>query len=111
MAKAASAKSSGKARGKSEILNAIAQETGLARKQVASVFESLQTLIKKDLSKGPGLFAVPGLMKIMVIKKPAVKGGTRPNPFKPGEMMQVKPRPARKLVKVRPLKNLKDMVA
>lgn len=98
-------------RSKSDIFTTVAQETGLARKQVAAVFDSLTGMIKKDLSKGPGLFAVPGLMKITVIKKPAQKGGTRPNPFKPGEMMQVKPKPARKIVKVRPLKALKDMVS
>lgn len=102
---------SGKARSKSEIYSTISGETGLARKQVASVFDSLGGLIRKDLSKGPGLFAVPGLMKIMVIKKPPVKAGMRPNPFKPGEMMEVKAKPARKVVKVRPLKSLKDMVS
>ncbi len=50
-------------------------------------------------------------MKITVIKKPATKAGTRPNPFKPGEMMDVKAKPARNVVKVRPLKSLKEMVA
>ncbi|MDX2200859.1 MAG: HU family DNA-binding protein [Phycisphaerae bacterium] len=110
MAKKASNGGSPKPRGKSEIYNAVAGDTGLSRKQVASVFESLSNHIKKDLGKGPGVFAVPGLMKITVVKKPAVKAGTRPNPFKPGEMMQVKARPARKVVKVRPLKALKDMV-
>ena len=109
MAKKA-ASNSAKPRGKSEIFMAIGNETGLSRKQVASVFESLSKNISKDLGKGPGVFAVPGLMKITVVKKPAVKAGTRPNPFKPGEMMQVKARPARKVVKVRPLKALKDMV-
>jgi hypothetical protein len=67
-------------------------------------------IIKKDLSKGPGIFSVPGLMKIQVIKKPATKAKTMPNPFKPGEMMQVKAKPARKVVKVRALKALKEMV-
>lgn len=106
----ATANRNSKPRTKSEVYTTIADETGLARKQVASVFDSLSGIIRKDLAKGPGVFAVPGLMKITVIKKPAVKAGTRPNPFKPGEMMQVKARPARKVVKVRPLKSLKDMV-
>lgn len=112
MAKSATASrgNATKARSKSEVYMTIAEETGLARKQIASVFDSLSGLIRKDLGKGPGMFAVPGLMKITVVKKPAVKAGNRPNPFKPGEMMQVKARPARKVVKVRPLKSLKDMV-
>ena len=109
-AKKAAAPSGSKPRTKSEIYAGLAEETGLTRKQVSTVFECLHGMIKKDLSKGAGVFAMPGLMKIMVQKKPAVKAGRRPNPFKPGEMMDVKARPARKVVKVRPLKNLKDMV-
>ncbi|RMF78747.1 MAG: DNA-binding protein [Planctomycetota bacterium] len=99
-----------KPRTKSEIFTALAETTGLKRKEVSAVFEGLQTLIKKDISRGPGAFVVPGLMKIVVQKKPATKARTMPNPFKPGEMMTVKAKPARKIVKVRPLKNLKDMV-
>ena len=74
------------------------------------MFDGLATMIKKDLNKGAGVFAVPGLMKIVVVRKPATKAKTVPNPFKPGEMMTVKAKPARKLVKVRPLKSLKAMV-
>jgi nucleoid DNA-binding protein len=99
-----------KARSKSEVFMTIAQESGLVRKQVAGVFDALAGLIKKDLAKGPGVFTVPGLMKITVIKKPATKATTRPDPFHPGQMMTVKAKPARKVVKVRALKNLKAMV-
>ena len=99
-----------KARSKSEIYTSLAEEAGLARRQVAAVFEGLAGLIKKDLGKGPGIFTVPGLMKITVIKKPATKATTRPDPFHPGQMMTVKAKPARKVVKVRALKNLKAMV-
>jgi nucleoid DNA-binding protein len=99
-----------KARSKSEVYTELAQSTGLTRKQVASVFDGLSNMIKKDLARGPGIFQVPGLMKITVVKKPATKARTVANPFKPGEMMTVKAKPARKLVKVRPLKNLKAMV-
>ena len=96
---------------KTEILNNIAEETGLARKDVASVLEALSGEIKKGVSKrGPGMFTIPGLCKIVVQRKPATKAATRPNPFKPGEMMEVKAKPARNVVKIRPLKNLKDMV-
>jgi nucleoid DNA-binding protein len=95
---------------KSEVYAAIAEATGLARKDVSKVFEELSNLIGKNIGKkGPGVFAVPGLMKITVIKKEATKATTRPNPFKPGEMMKVAAKPARKIVKIRPLKSLKDM--
>ncbi len=108
---AASASANGKPRSKSEVFTTIAENTGLTRKQVASVFDEMNTIIKKDLSgrNAPGVFTVPGLMKIQVVKKPATKATQRPNPFKPGEMMTVAAKPARKTVKVRPLKGLKEM--
>ena len=100
-----------KAPTKTEILENIATATDLSRKQVAGVLEALSGEIKKNIgSRGPGMFAIPGLCKIVVLKKPATKASVRPNPFKPGEMMQVKAKPASKVVKIRPLKNLKDMV-
>ena len=99
-----------KPRTKSEVYSALAETAGLTRKDVSAVFDGLQTLIKKDIARGPGAFVLPGLMKIVVQRKPATKAKTVANPFKPGEMMTVKAKPARKVVKVRPLKNLKDMV-
>lgn len=100
-----------KPRSKTEVFTQIADNTGLAKKDVKQVFEALTAMIGNDLKKsGPQAFNVPGLMKIVVQRKPATKGGKRPNPFKPGEMMEVKPRPARNVVKVRPLKSLKEMV-
>jgi nucleoid DNA-binding protein len=99
-----------KAPSKSEILAGIAEETQLSRKQVASVFEALSGQIKNALGKkGPGLFVVPGLMKVIMVQKPAVKARKGINPFTKEEQM-FKAKPARKVVKVRPLKNLKDMV-
>jgi nucleoid DNA-binding protein len=102
--------SAGKVRTKSEVYTTIAEHVGLQRKQVAHVFDVLGQLIAADIKSKPGVFAVPGLMKVTCITKPATKGGSRPNPFKPGEMMEVKAKPARKVVKVRPLKALKAMV-
>jgi nucleoid DNA-binding protein len=99
-----------KAPSKSEVLAGIAEETQLSRKQVSSVFDALSTQIKNALGKkGPGLFVVPGLMKVIMIQKPAVKARKGINPFTKQEQM-FKAKPARKVVKVRPLKNLKDMV-
>jgi hypothetical protein len=100
-----------KAPSKGTVLGAIAEETTLTRKQVAAVFESLSGQIKKSLGKkGPGVFAIPGLVKLIVKNKPATKAGTRPNPFKPGEMMEVKAKPASRTVRARPLKGLKELI-
>jgi nucleoid DNA-binding protein len=97
-----------KAATKSEILANIAESTQLSRKQVSSVFEALAEQIKFAVGKkGPGLFAVPGLMKITVINKPATKARKGINPFTKEEVM-FKAKPARKVIKVRPLKALKD---
>ncbi len=96
---------------KTEILTNIATATDLTKKQVADVLDALSAEIKKNLgSRGPGAFAIPGLLKIEKKKVPARKARKGvPNPFKPGELMDVAARPAFSKVKVRPLKNLKDM--
>lgn len=98
-----------KAATKSEILTNISTTTGLSRKEVASVLDGLAEQIKAAVGKkGPGIFAVPGLMKITVIQKPAVKARKGINPFTKQEQM-FKAKPARKVIKVRPLKALKEM--
>jgi nucleoid DNA-binding protein len=98
---------------KSQLFAHISEDTGLARKQVASVFESLSDVIEGHVkSRGAGQFKIPGLMKIKINKKPATKARKNvPNPFRPGELMDVKAKPARKVVKVLALKALKDMAA
>lgn len=96
---------------KSQIYATIAEDTGLTRKDVAAVFESLSGQIKKNLGGrgGPGLFTLPGLLKMRVVKKPATKARKGINPFT-GEEMMFKAKPASKTVKVAALKGLKDMV-
>lgn len=95
---------------KSEIMRYISEDTDLTRKDVNAVFESLQTLIKKNLGRrGPGMFSIPGLMKIKVVRKPATKARKGINPFT-GEETVFKAKPARNVVKVTALKGLKDMV-
>jgi len=96
---------------KSEIYTTIADDTGLTKKDVAAVFESLSGQIKKNLGGrgGPGIFTVPGLLKMRVVKKPATKARKGINPFT-GEEMMFKAKPASKTVKVAALKGLKDMV-
>ena len=99
-----------KPKSKTEVMTSLAESTGLSKKDIANVFAQLSTLIGSEIGKkGPGVFNVPGLLKIYVVRKPAKKAGTRPNPFKPGEMMTTKAQPARNVVKVRPLKSLKEM--
>lgn len=97
---------------KSELLNAISGETELTRKDVNAVLDSLTTQISKSLGRrGPGMFTLPGLVKIEKKKVPARKARKGvPNPFKPGELMDIAAKPASTKVKVRPLKNLKEMV-
>jgi nucleoid DNA-binding protein len=100
---------SGKAATKSEILTNIATATELSRKQVASVFDALGEQIKSAVGKkGPGIFAVPGLMKVIVVTKPATKARMGINPFTKLEQM-FKAKPARKVIKIRALKALKEM--
>ncbi len=106
---AASKKAADKPPTKSQIMSHIADDTGLTRKDVSAVFDSLSGLIKKNIGRrGPGTFTVPGLMKIKVNKKPATKARKGTNPFT-GEEMMFKAKPARRVVKVLALKNLKDM--
>ena len=107
MAKAATKK----APSKTEVLNNVAEATGLSKKEVGAVMDALSEEIRKALgSRGPGMFSIPGLVKIekkKVPARPARKGV--PNPFKPGELMDVAAKPASTKIKVRALKNLKDM--
>jgi nucleoid DNA-binding protein len=101
----------GKPLSKSAVYQHLADKTHLPRKKIAEVFDELGAVIKGELGKkGPGVFAVAGLMKLKLVKKAATKAGRRPNPFKPGEMMDVKAKPARNVVKILALKSLKDMV-
>ena len=93
---------------KSEIFSQIADSTELAKRDVAAVFDALQPIIKKSL-KQTGAFSMPGLCKVVVKKKPATKARKGINPFT-GEEMMFKAKPASKTVRIRPLKNLKDML-
>ena len=100
-----------KAPTKSQIQSFIAEETGLTKKDIDAVFSALNILIRKNLSRrsGPGDFTVPGLMKIKIVRKPATKKRKGINPFT-GEETIFKAKPARNIVKVLPLKGLRDMV-
>ncbi|MGE0606387.1 MAG: HU family DNA-binding protein [Pirellulales bacterium] len=92
---------------KSEILVAIAEATELKRPQVSAVLDALSDEIKKAL-KGPGVFAIPGLVKIEKKKVPArpAKKGV----MVLGQLRDLPAKPASVKIKVRPLKNLKEMI-
>jgi nucleoid DNA-binding protein len=95
----------------SQTLNHLATSTGLKRKDVAEVVKALAELIEAHIKKnGPGAYTLPGLAKIKVVRKPATKARKGTNPFT-GEETTFKAKPARNVIKLRPLKKLKDMVA
>ena len=95
---------------KSQILAALAERTGLARKQVSQVLDELALLIERHIKpRGAGEFKLPGLLKIRTVRKKATRARKGINPFT-GEEIMIKAKPARTVVKVTPLKKLKEMV-
>ncbi|MEM7195925.1 MAG: HU family DNA-binding protein [Pseudomonadota bacterium] len=96
---------------KTEMIKAIAEDTDMSAKEVKAVLESLGKVIEAHIKpRAAGVFKLPGMFKIQVVKKPATKAKKGvPNPFRPGETMDVAAKPASKRVKILPLKNLKDM--
>lgn len=97
---------------KTEIIATIAESTQLSKKDVATVVDALGDEIKKSLGKkGPGSFALPGLFKVEKKHKKAVPAKKNvPNPLKPGTFMDRPAKPAHDVVKIRPLKALKEVV-
>ncbi len=104
-------KSVSKAYNKTQLFTDIAENTGLSKKQVGSVFDSLSGTVSRHIRKGAaGVFVLPGLLKIKAVKKPAqpARKGV-PNPFKPGTLMDIPAKPASIKVKALALKKLKEM--
>lgn len=95
---------------KSALLQHIANNTQLARKQVAAVIEELSSVVAAHVNKkSKGQFVMPGLFKITVVRKPAQKGGKKV--IMMGKEVITKAKPARNVVRIRPLKKLKDFAA
>ncbi len=95
---------------KSGILKAVTESTGVAKKDVVAIFGCLEELIAGHVkSRGPGVFVMPGLLKVTVVKKPARPARKGINPFT-GEETVFKAKPAHKVVKIKALKKLKAMV-
>ncbi|MEM8733958.1 MAG: HU family DNA-binding protein [Planctomycetota bacterium] len=106
MAKAAAKK---KPATKTEIFNSMVERTGLTKKQVAEFFDALSDEIAANIGKkGPRVFQIPNLCKIVAVDKPALPKRQVRNPAT-GEMIWAPPKPASVQVKVRPLKKLKEM--
>ncbi len=96
---------------KTQLLNEIADSTELTKKEVQSVLDELATIIERHIKRrGPGAFTMPGLFKIVVNKRPAKKARKGINPFT-GEPTIFKAKPAQNVVKIRPLKKMKEMAA
>jgi nucleoid DNA-binding protein len=99
-----------KAATKSAMFLELSSRTGLSRKQVAAVFDEITNYIEQEIGKkGPGIFTRPGLLKIKRVEKPATKARMGRNP-QTGEMITIKAKPKRTVVKALPLKALKEMV-
>lgn len=96
---------------KAEVYALLAEKTGLSKKQVSEFFGALSDVIGKELTnkKGSGVFVMPGLLKLKVVRKPATKEKQSINPFTK-EPMTVKAKPARNVVKALPMKGLKGLV-
>ncbi len=95
---------------KSEFVGAIAEKSGIAKKEVSAVLDAMQEIVAKELGKGgPGEVILPGLLKLNVIVKPAVPEREGINPFTKQPTV-FKAKPERKVVKARVLKGLKDAV-
>ena len=90
---------------KSQLIEQIAEARELAKKDVKSMMEALAEVGYKELKKN-GVFVVPGFAKFVVVKKPATKERKGINPFN-GEKMMFKAKPARNVVRARPVKAAK----
>ena len=93
---------------KSQLIEKLAVQNELAKADVKRVIESLAEIGYKELKK-TGSFVLPGFAKFVVAKKPATKARKGTNPFN-GEPMMFKAKPARKVVRARPVKAVKDAV-
>ncbi len=95
---------------KTQLLNELAESTGVPKQDVANVLEGLSNIIERHVKKGScGMFTMPGLFKVQTTHKPATEARMGINPFTKEETM-FKAKPAQTSIKIRPLKGMKDMV-
>ena len=93
---------------KSVLYSELAERTELSKKEITSVFENLAEIINGHIRNAAGVFTLPGLLKVKVVRKPATRARKGINPFT-GEPTIFKAKPARNVVKIQALKALKDM--
>lgn len=111
MAKTTKPAGKGKAMTKTAIYAALAERAGIDKKEVAALFEGLSELIKKQLKKDGDTFTIPGMLRLRLRRQKAVKGGKEvKDPFNPGKMRITKDKPARNVIRARPLKGLNELV-
>lgn len=95
---------------KGGMIKTLTDLTSLPKKDVVAVLEGFTQVIEHHVkSRGPGMFTLPGVLKISVVKKPARPARKGINPFT-GEEIMIKAKPAHKVVKIKALKKLKEMV-
>ena len=96
---------------KTEILSEISANTDVSKKEVAAVLDGLAVVIERHIkNRAVGEFTLPGLLKFKSVVRPARPARKNvPNPFRPGELMDIPRKPATTRVKVLPLKKLKEM--
>jgi nucleoid DNA-binding protein len=100
----------GKPLTKTEFLGSLSSSTGLSKDQVNSLLEAIRSLVAENLAEsGPGVINIPGLAKVKVVRKAAVPEREGINPFTK-EPTVFKAKPAKNVVKLQPLKALKDAV-
>jgi len=99
-----------KAPTKSQVYADLAEGAGVTRKQVQALFDALGGLIKKHLKKDGDTFTVPGMLKLRLRRMKAVKGGKPVKNQFTGMMTVTKDRPARNVIRARPLKGLNGLV-
>jgi nucleoid DNA-binding protein len=95
---------------KTQFVNAVAEKSGLTKKQAQAALDAINAIVPRELGKnGPGEVVLPGLLKLSVVNKPATPQHEGLNPFTKAPMTY-KAKPARKVVKIRALKTLTDAV-
>jgi nucleoid DNA-binding protein len=90
---------------KTELFNCLFKHTELPKKKIAEVMDTLQAIMHAHIKSGTP-FSLPGILKITVVKKPATKQRKGINPFT-GEEAIFRAKPARKVLKIKPLSKLK----
>jgi len=95
---------------KTQFVTTLAEKSGLDKKQTVSALNAMNAIVAQQLGKsGPGEVLIPSLLSMKIIKKPATPQHEGVNPFTK-EPMTYKAKPARRAIKIKALKALKDAI-